>query len=154
METEIEESMVIAQAVCEKIMGLMGTEGYVSAKRDDNDILVEISGEDIGMLIGREGKTLDSLQFIISLICARKSSKKKRVILDIAGYRKRQTDRLMDLAKRAADEASATKSEVALEPMPAYQRYAIHSFLQEDKRVTTMSQGEGEERQIVVIPNE
>ncbi|MDI6751282.1 MAG: R3H domain-containing nucleic acid-binding protein [bacterium] len=154
METEIEELMVIAQAVCEKVIGLMGIEGYVTAKRADNDILVEISGEDIGMLIGREGKTLDSLQFIIGLICARKSSKKKRVILDIAGYRKRQMDRLMDLAKRAADEASTTKSEVALEPMPAYQRYAIHSLLQEDKRVTTLSQGEGEERQIVVIPNE
>jgi len=154
MEIEMEESMVIAQAVCEKIMGLMGTEGYVTVKRDDNDILVEISGEDLGMLIGRDGKTLDALQFIISLICARKSLKRKRVILDVAGYRKRQLDRLTELAKKAADEASATKSEVVLEPMPAYQRFAIHSLLQEDRRVTTLSQGEGEERQIVIIPNE
>ncbi|MBU1261780.1 KH domain-containing protein [bacterium] len=154
METEIEESTIIAQAVCEKIISLMGTEANVTAKRDDNEILVEINGEDVGMLIGREGKTLDSLQFIVSLIYARKSLKRKKVILDIAGYRKRQTDRLTDLAKRAADEASDTKSEVVLEPMPAYQRFAIHSLLQEDKRVTTLSQGEGEERQIVVIPNE
>jgi spoIIIJ-associated protein len=153
METEIEELMVIAQAVCEKIIGLMGIEGYVRVKRDDNDILVDISGEDLGMLIGRNGKTLDCLQFIINLICARKSSKRKRIVIDIAGYRKRQMDRLTDMAKRAADEASATKSEVALEPMPTYQRYTIHSLLQTDKRVTTLSQGEGEERQIVVIPN-
>ena len=153
METEIEELIIIAQAVSEKIIRLIGTEAYVNVKRDDSDILVEISGEDLGMLIGRDGKTLNCLQFIISLICARKSSKRKRIILDIAGYRKRQMDRLTDLAKRAADEASATKSEVALEPMPAYQRYAIHSLLQADRRVTTMSQGEGEERQIVIIPN-
>jgi spoIIIJ-associated protein len=151
---EVDESLVVAQAVCEKVLRLMGSEADVVARREKNHIQIEVQGNDIGVLIGKGGRTLEAIQLIVNLICAKRSSVRGRMIIDVGGYRKRQTDRLITLAERAADEAAATKEEVVIEPMPAFQRRIIHTFLQTDSRVTTMSQGEGEDRQVVVIPNE
>ncbi|HAW49801.1 TPA: hypothetical protein DCX16_02475 [bacterium] len=151
---EQDETLVVAKAIAEKILVLMGTEPQIIAKKDGQGISIEININNGGTIIGKDGKNLDALQEIVQAIFFKKTSMRKRVMLDINGYRKRSIDRLMNLAIDIADKVAATKEEVALKPMSAHERYLVHSFLQGDHRVTTISQGEGEARQVVVIPNE
>ena len=121
----------------------------VTVKEDNVDI--DLVGDDMGVLIGKRGQTLDSLQYLVSLVINKKSDKYLRVKLDTENYRERRRETLENLAKNIAFKVKRTKRPVSLEPMNPYERRVIHSALQNDRYVTTKSEGEEPYRHVVVM---
>ncbi len=111
---------------------------------------IEISGDEMGILIGKRGQTLDSLQYLVSLVVIKEADEYVRVKLDTENYRERRRETLENLAKNIAYKVKRTKRAVSLEPMNPYERRIIHSALQNDKYVTTYSEGEEPFRRVVV----
>ncbi|MGE5542480.1 MAG: RNA-binding cell elongation regulator Jag/EloR, partial [Bacillota bacterium] len=116
----------------------------------DEYIFVDITGSEAGMLIGRHGQALDSLQYILGLAAQRVTDDRRRVILDIEGYRKRREDSLRRLAERAAERVKRTGRPVTLEAMPSHERRIVHLALQQDDSVETHSEGEEPFRKIII----
>ncbi len=119
-------------------------------KEDGRELDIDLAGDDMGVLIGKRGQTLDSLQYLVSLIVNKESTEYIRVKVDTENYRKRRQDTLENLAKNIAFKVKRTKRTVSLEPMNPYERRIIHSALQNDKFVTTHSEGEEPYRHVVV----
>ena len=119
-------------------------------KEDERELTIDLSGDDMGVLIGKRGQTLDSLQYLVSLIVNKDSTDYIRVKVDTENYRKRRQDTLENLANNIAFKVKRTKRTVSLEPMNPYERRIIHSALQNDKFVTTHSEGEEPFRHVVV----
>ncbi|MEW6680787.1 MAG: R3H domain-containing nucleic acid-binding protein [bacterium] len=153
MNEDFEGNLIATQAIVEKILSLMGISANVIAQKEGANIVIVIKSNDAGLLIGKDGKCLNALQEITQTIFFKKTGLKKRLVLDINDYRKRRKESIIKFASEAANKAFTTKEEVVIPPMPSYERYIVHSFLQSDHRVTTMSQGEGDNRCVVVIPN-
>lgn len=124
----------------------------VNVEYDEEQKLMDIdlSGDDMGVLIGKRGQTLDSLQYLVSLVVNKESEEYIRVKVDTENYRKRRKDTLENLAKNIAYKVKRTKRPVSLEPMNPYERRIIHSALQNDRYVTTHSEGEEPFRHVVV----
>ncbi len=124
----------------------------VDAKYDESDRTLDIvlSGDEMGVLIGKRGQTLDSLQYLVSLVVNKDIDSYVRVKVDTENYRQRRKDTLENLAKNIAYKVKRTKRPVSLEPMNPYERRIIHSALQGDKYVTTHSEGEEPFRRVVV----
>ena len=120
---------------------------YDSENREMN---IDLSGDDMGVLIGKRGQTLDSLQYLTSLVVNKAEEDYIRVKVDTENYRKRRQDTLENLAKNISFKVKRTKRSVSLEPMNPYERRIIHSALQNDKFVTTHSEGEEPFRHVVV----
>ena len=115
--------------------------------------LIDITGEDSGLLIGRKGETLRALQFIVNLMVRKRAGEmNSRVVLDIEKYRERRHESLRAMAVRVADRVTASGRGIALEPMSAAERRVVHMALAEHPRVTTQSTGSGEDRKITVLP--
>lgn len=115
--------------------------------------LIELSGKGLGLLIGRRGQALDSLQYLLNLAVNRKNiDNKVHFTLDVEGYRQRREQALIKLAKGVAERAIKTRREVKLEPMNRYERKIIHTVLQDNERVETHSAGEEPYRYIIVSP--
>jgi len=114
--------------------------------------VLDIEGDDLGILIGRRGETLASLQYLLNLMMTRQFSERMAFTVDVEGYRRRRERQLNSLAHRTAEQVRRTKKTVQLDPMPANERRIIHMALAEDRYVTTSSTGEGEARQISVTP--
>ncbi len=112
---------------------------------------IELSGDEMGILIGKRGQTLDSLQYLVSLVVNKDVDNYIRVKVDTENYRKRRKDTLENLAKNISYKVKRTKRPVSLEPMNPYERRIIHSALQNDKYVTTYSEGEEPFRHVVVV---
>ena len=119
-------------------------------KEEEKELFIDLSGDDMGVLIGKRGQTLDSLQYLVSLIVNKESTDYIRVKVDTENYRKRRQDTLENLAKNIAFKVKRTKRTVSLEPMNPYERRIIHSALQNDKFVTTHSEGDEPFRHVVV----
>ena len=113
-------------------------------------ITLNLVGDDLGILIGKHGQTLDALQYLTNLAVNRKSFNKARIILDIEDYRKRRSDTLSRLAIRLADKVKRRGDKVVLEPMSPHERKIIHMALQQDKDISTYSEGEEPYRKIVI----
>ncbi len=111
---------------------------------------IDLSGDEMGVLIGKRGQTLDSLQYLVSLVVNKDSEDYIRVKVDTENYRQRRKDTLENLAKNISYKVKRTKRAVSLEPMNPYERRIIHSVLQNDKYVTTHSEGEEPFRRVVV----
>lgn len=122
----------------------------VSFNEEEKAMDIELKGDDMGVLIGKRGQTLDSLQYLVSLVVNRDSDDYIRVKVDTENYRKRRKETLENLAKNIAYKVKRTKRSVSLEPMNPYERRIIHSALQNDKFVTTHSEGEEPFRHVVV----
>lgn len=122
----------------------------VSFNEEEKVMDIELKGDDMGVLIGKRGQTLDSLQYLVSLVVNRDSDDYIRVKVDTENYRKRRKETLENLAKNIAYKVKRTKRSVSLEPMNPYERRIIHSALQNDKFVTTHSEGEEPLRHVVV----
>ena len=122
----------------------------VSFNEEEKVMDIELKGDDMGVLIGKRGQTLDSLQYLVSLVVNRDSDDYIRVKVDTENYRKRRKETLENLAKNIAYKVKRTKKAVALEPMNPYERRIIHSALQSDRYVTTHSEGEEPYRRVVV----
>ncbi|MDF2787910.1 MAG: protein jag [Neobacillus sp.] len=130
----------------------MGAPIDIEMKRDGKQILFVMTGEKIALLIGKRGQTLNSLQYLTQLIINRFSNQYLTVILDAEDYRNRRNDTLIQLAHRLALKAVKTGKDVALEPMPSYERKVIHTALSNNKRVKTFSDGSDPHRHIVISP--
>lgn len=121
-----------------------------SAEIKENDIYVEISGENVNYLIGYRGENINAMQTILSSIANKKSTSKIRVYLDIAGYREKRTKTLEELAEKISRTVVRTRKTVTLEPMTAYERKIIHTKLQNHPKVKTFSKGEEPYRKVVI----
>ena len=128
----------------------MEVEILVAVNEEEHIIEVELKGDDMGILIGKRGQTLDSLQYLTNLAVNKHSDEYYKVKIDTEDYRKRRKETLENLAKNIAYKVKRTKRSVSLEPMNPYERRIIHSALQNDKYVTTHSEGEEPFRRVVV----
>lgn len=117
----------------------------------ENSMNIELSGDEMGVLIGKRGQTLDSLQYLVSLVVNKNVENYIRVKVDTENYRQRRKETLENLAKNISYKVKRTKRPVSLEPMNPYERRIIHSALQNDKYVTTYSEGEEPFRHVVVV---
>lgn len=122
----------------------------VEVEKDNHTVNVELKGDEMGVLIGKRGQTLDSLQYLTSLALNRHTDEYVKVKLDTEDYRKRRKETLENLAKNIAYKVKRTKRPVSLEPMNPFERRVIHSTLQNDKYVSTHSEGEEPHRHVVV----
>jgi len=121
---------------------------------EEESVAVNLTGDNMGLLIGKRGQTLDSLQHLVSLVMNKKSENYLRVKLDTENYRERRKENLEKLARSVAGKVKRTRKTVALEAMNPYERRIIHSVLQDDKFVYTKSEGEDPYRHVMVIPNQ
>lgn len=131
----------------------MGAPIEVEVIADGRNIEFILTGEKIALLIGKRGQTLNSLQYLTQLVINRFSDQYLNVLLDAEDYRKRRNDTLIQLADRLAQKAIKTGKNVALEPMPSYERKVIHTALAENKRIKTYSVGNDPYRHLVITPN-
>jgi spoIIIJ-associated protein len=122
----------------------------VKYDEENKNLNIDLSGDEMGILIGKRGQTLDSLQYLVSLVVNKGSEEYIRVKVDTEDYRKRRKETLENLAKNIAYKVKRTKRSVSLEPMNPYERRVIHSALQNDRYVTTHSEGEEPFRRVVV----
>ncbi|MCM1181445.1 MAG: protein jag [Clostridium sp.] len=126
------------------------TEVTISFDEESNNMSIDLEGPEMGILIGKRGQTLDSLQYLISLFVNKESESYIRVKLDTENYRARRKDTLENLAKNIAYKVKRNRRSITLEPMNPYERRIIHSALQNDKYVATRSEGEEPYRKVVV----
>ena len=122
----------------------------VKYNEDENTMDIELSGDEMGVLIGKRGQTLDSLQYLVSLVVNKDTENYIRVKVDTENYRQRRRETLENLAKNISFKVKRTKRAVSLEPMNPYERRIIHSALQNDRYVTTHSEGNEPYRHVVV----
>lgn len=119
---------------------------------DDGELILDITGDDLAVLIGRHGKTLDALQFVVSAITVRSIGYRYPVVVDVEGYKNRQRQKLESIARSSANKAANQHRSVKLRPMTPYERRIVHIALRDDSRVETASEGEGSARHVVVLP--
>lgn len=119
---------------------------------DDGELILDITGDDLAVLIGRHGKTLDALQFVVSAITVRSIGYRYPVVVDVEGYKNRQRQKLESIARSSANKAANQQRSVRLRPMTPYERRIVHIALRDDSRVETASEGEGSARHVVVLP--
>ena len=134
----------------EKVFDAMELEVEIQITNSENNYSVELKGDEMGVLIGKRGQTLDSLQYLTNLAVNKNSDEYVKVKIDTEDYRKRRKETLENLAKNIAYKVKRTKRPVSLEPMNPFERRVIHSALQNDKFVTTHSEGEEPYRHVVV----
>lgn len=139
----------------EFIEGLLKTldlEGNIEKIEEDRFTRFNVTGENLNDLIGYRGECMLSLSYIMNIVC--KSENRKKIVLDIENYREKRAESLRELAKRTADKVAKSGRYFKFEPMDASERKVIHTALQEDERVTTLSKGEEPHRYLIVFPRE
>jgi spoIIIJ-associated protein len=145
LETILARLGVTASVSCETKPPVEGGEGVIT---------LDVSGDDLGILIGRRGQTLSALQYVVRLILAHQTQARVPIVIDVEGYKQRRYEALKALAQRMAEQVKAKGRPFTLEPMLAYERRIIHLTLANDPDVTTESVGEGESRKVVIVPRE
>ena len=136
-------------------MGLTVEIKLVEEETKHDQIILNLVGDNLGILIGHRGSTLDSLQYLTSLVANRSIDEGYvRIVLDAEGYRKRRQNTLFQLAKRLAEKARTTGRKVVLEPMPPHERRIIHLALQEESNIKTYSEGNEPYRKVVIVANQ
>jgi spoIIIJ-associated protein len=136
----------------ETILRQMQVQASVENEVVENGLVIRITGEDVGILIGRRGETLEAFQYLVGLVVNKHADTYQKVFLDIEGYRNKREESLIRLAQRIAFKVHKTNKSVTLEPMPSNERRIIHSALQENGTVVTFSTGDEPFRKIVVRP--
>lgn len=119
---------------------------------DEGELILDITGNDLAVLIGRHGKTLDALQFLVSAITVRTIGYRYPVVVDVEGYKGRQRQKLESIARSSANRAVTQNRSIKLRPMTPYERRIVHIALRDDNRVETASEGEGSTRHVVILP--
>ena len=142
-----------AQELLERILELMGEKAKILGRFDEEDRLsLGIDAEDPGLLIGKQGQTLEALQYLLTKMIAKKARRKVRVFIDIESYRARHQEALTQLAIKSGEKAKKSGKPITLNPMNPHDRRIVHLALQGDKEVKTMSRGEGLYKKVVVYP--
>ena len=153
----------VAKNVLETLLDLMGVSASVTLSSEfpaggetgtTGSIMLNVEGEDLGILIGRRGQTLSCLQYLVRLIVGHQTKVWLPIVIDVEGYKQRRCNALQDLALRIAEQVKARQTPFTLEPMPAFDRRIIHVTLADHPDVTTESSGEGEARRVVIMPRE
>jgi spoIIIJ-associated protein len=149
-----------AVTVLENLLQLMGVEADVTPRTPETagdgvgmiEAVLDVEGDDLGILIGRRGQTLASLQYVLNLIVSKQIDRRVAFGVDVDSYRRRREEALVGLAKRMAARVRGTGRSVTLEPMPPNERRIVHLALAEDPAVMTVSIGEGEARKVAITP--
>ncbi len=155
---EDDRTLRVAQETVAELLEKMGVRAEVTARYGEAEkghrppVLVDISGHDLSILIGRRAERLNALQFITRLIVGKELGRTVAVIVDVEHYRQRREEQLRRMAKRMAEQAARTGRRVSMEPMPANERRIIHIALRDDPRVTTESVGREPRRKVTIIP--
>ena len=147
-----EDELIVTDEMLDTIADNVGEVTIDEYEGDEGELILDISGKDMAVLIGRHGKTLDALQFIVSMITVRTIGFRYPVIVDVEGYKNRQRQKLESIAHSSANRAASQHRKVGLRPMTPYERRIIHIALRDDDRVETVSEGEGPSRHVVVVP--
>ncbi|EIV7425933.1 protein jag [Listeria monocytogenes] len=130
----------------------MGAVITIDVEEVGKDVKLQIKGDNLGMLIGKHGQTLNALQYLTQLIANKTTSQYKNIIVNVGDYRERRHETLVILANKMADKALKTKRAVHLEPMPSFERKIIHAILSENEQIETHSEGHDPYRYIVIKP--
>lgn len=141
-----------AQEILATILEKMGETARVEARRDDDRITLSIESADAGLLIGKQGQTLEALQYLVSKIVSKKSRRKIRLVIDIESYRARHSQALTQMALKYGDKVKKTGKPITLNPMNPHDRRIVHLALQGDTELKTLSRGEGLYKKVVVYP--
>ncbi|MDR0850811.1 MAG: protein jag [Christensenellaceae bacterium] len=150
-----EAAKEVAQIGTKFLQGLLeqlSISASVAVTETEQGITFSVTGDNVSELIGHRGETLNSLQYLLSIIAKTKEAKGTRIYLDVEGYKLRREDSLSALAQRMAEKCIKIGKPVRLDPMNAYERKIIHSALQENPGVTTKSEGEEPRRFLIIIP--
>ena len=148
----LEAAEVKGRAFLAKIFDEMDLDVVIDVKEKGGYLVFDLQGDNLGILIGRRGDTLDALQFLLNLVINDKNSARVKGIIDIENYRAKREETLISLGHKLAAKARKTGQKVVLEPMNPQERRIIHMALQNDKRVTTYSEGEEPYRKVVIEP--
>jgi len=140
------------EAVLEEIVGALDLHAEIEVSEDDERIAARVEGEELGLLIGRRGQTIDAIQLLCYRAAFRGRGDRKRVSVDAARYRERRRETIEHQAERAAERALETGKEIELEPMSASERKIVHDRLAERSGLETFSEGEEPERCVIVAP--
>lgn len=144
----------VAIRLVQDVLDLMDLDADIDVEIRDSDVSLDIKGEDLGILIGRHGATLDALQFLTNLAASKQTGNKTRIVVDVEGYRRRREEMLFRMAERAADRVRRSQRSVALEPMSPQERRIVHLALKDNAYVVTQSEGEEPYRKVVILPKE
>jgi spoIIIJ-associated protein len=137
----------------EHILEIFGIEAMVEAREREESVVVDVWGDDIAILIGKGGTTLDALQYLVNISCRRTGEVTKKIIVDVEGYRKRRKAKIEKQADQSAQRVIAQKTSLELDPMPASERKIVHMALRDIDGVWTESIGEGADRRVVIHPD-
>jgi len=151
-DSQDETELAFAKEALENILSRIPVETSVNSQRVNGNIALNIEGDKSGLLIGRKGKTLDALQFIVNKIANKASDKKVRVVVDSENYRKRQEESLVEMALKMGEKAKKTQKPVATNPLNPHERRIIHLALKPDGALDTKSKGDGLLKKVVIIP--
>jgi spoIIIJ-associated protein len=141
---------MLASEFIHRICKAMGVNADTQMSKDGENWHVNITGPELGILIGRRGETLDALQYLTNLAVSKNLSERVRVIVDVEGYRQRREETLIRLAKRLSEKVKRTGIKVVLEPMNPHERRIIHTSLQDETRISTYSEGNDPNRRVVI----
>lgn len=147
---ELEQAKKDVEEFLKLFINKIGNKLEYTVKLEENEILVNINGEDCGSLIGYRGETLNAMQTLISSITNKKVKERIKVILDIQNYREKREKNLVELAEKVSKTVLRNGKNITLEPMSPYERKIIHSTLQENNKIETYSIGEGDNRRVVI----
>lgn len=152
-EEELDKIADTAVASIQSVLAAFGISATIDEyEGDEGEIILDIVGGDLAILIGRHGKTLDALQTLVAAITSRQIGHRFPVVVDVEGYRARRREKLEDVARRTADRVARQGRGVKLRPMTSYERRIVHMTLRDDRRVVTGSEGEEPTRSVVVSP--
>ena len=142
----------LAQEILTDILQKMGETCTIQGVQELNQVNLVIEGEDAGLLIGKQGQTLEALQYLVTKILSKQTKRKPRVVIDIESYRERHKQSLIELALKQGEKAKRIGKPVTLNPMNAHDRRIVHLALQQDKEIKTKSRGEGLYKKIIIYP--
>jgi spoIIIJ-associated protein len=151
-DSQDETELIFAKEVLENILSRIPVDTSVNSQRVNGNIALNIEGDKSGLLIGRKGKTLDALQFIVNKIANKASDKKVRVVVDSENYRKRQEESLVEMALEMGEKAKKIQKPVATNLLNPHERRIIHLALKPDGALNTKSKGDGLLKKVVIIP--
>jgi spoIIIJ-associated protein len=140
------------RAILERVVDELDVTARVEVDEDQEEIVGRIEGEDVGLLIGRRGQTIDAVQLLCYRAAFRGRQDRKRVVVDASGYRQRRQEAIERQADRAAERAIKAGKEIELEPMTPTERRAVHQHLKDRAGIETFSEGEEPERSVIVAP--
>jgi spoIIIJ-associated protein len=138
--------------ILERVVETLDVDGEVEVAEDDEQIVGTIDADDVGLLIGRRGQTIDAVQLLCYRAAFQGRGERKRVVVDVAGYRERRREMVARQADRAAERALQSGKEIELEPMSATERKVVHDHLANRAGIETFSEGEEPERCVIVAP--